>query len=123
MASSWVPCAQDLSCRSFTGKLGDVGSCGNKGQRQSHGSVVSCHPTRMALPSRLEAIANVFVKRTQQPATTKGASTMRLWGRPAMTWPIWLDAGRAGNASSALAIDHTGVPLATRTSNVGAVAS
>jgi hypothetical protein len=39
-------------------------------------------------------------------------------------WPTRLDAGRSGtDASLAHAIDHTGVPLATWTSIVGAVAS
>jgi hypothetical protein len=47
---------------------------------------------------------------------------MRLWGK--LTWLIWLDAGRLGtNARSALAIDHTGVPYATWTLIVGAMAS
>jgi hypothetical protein len=70
-------------------------------------------------------MTNFLVKRTQQPALTKGASQMRLWGKLAMTWPIRLDAGRLGtDASLALAIDRTGVlPLATWTSIVGAVAS
>ncbi len=37
-----------------------------------------------------------------------------------MTWPTRLDAGRLGtDASLALAIDHTGAPLATWTSIVG----
>jgi hypothetical protein len=50
---------------------------------------------------------------------------MRLWGKLAMMWPtIWLDAGRSGtHARLACAIDRTGVPLATWTSIVGAVAS
>jgi hypothetical protein len=51
---------------------------------------------------------------------------MRLWGKPAkpaMTWPIQLDAGKLGtNASLSLAVDCIGVPLATWTSIVGAVA-
>jgi hypothetical protein len=39
---------------------------------------------------------------------------MRLWGKPAMIWPTRLDAGRLGSdASLALAIDCTGVLLAT----------
>ncbi len=54
----------------------------------------------------------------------KGESPMRLWGKLAMTWPIQLDAGRLGtDASWALAINCTGVPLATRTSILGSVAS
>ncbi len=49
---------------------------------------------------------------------------MRLRGKLAITLPVWLDVGRLGtNASSALAIDCTGVPLATWTLIVGAVAS
>ncbi len=51
MASSWVQSVQGVSCRGFIGKLGDVGSCGRRGQRQSCGPVVSCQLTRMALPS------------------------------------------------------------------------
>ena len=51
-------------------------------------------------------MTNVFVKRTWQPTSKKGVSPMRLWGKLAMTWPIWLDASRLGtNASLALAID------------------
>jgi hypothetical protein len=69
-------------------------------------------------------MTDIFVKITQQPASTKGARPMRLWGKPAMIWPTWLDAGRSGtDASLALAIDRTGVSLATWTSIVGAVAS
>jgi hypothetical protein len=46
--------------------------------------------------------------------STKGVRPMRLWGKPGMMWPTWLDAGRLGtDASLALAIDHTGVPFAT----------
>jgi hypothetical protein len=123
-ASSWVPCAQGVSCRGFTGKLGDTGCCGRRGLRQSRGPVVSLQPTRMDLPYSSKAMTDVFVKRTWQPASTKRVTPMRLWGKLAMTWPIRLDAGRLGtNASSALAIDHTGVPLATWTSIEGAVAS
>ncbi len=70
------------------------------------------------------AMTNIFVKITQQPASTKGERPMRLWGKPAMMWPTRLDAGRLGtDASLALAIDCTGVPLARLTSIVGAVAS
>jgi hypothetical protein len=116
MASSWVSCVQGMSCCGSTDKLGDVGCCGRRGQHQSHGLVVSLQPTRVALPYLSNATANVFVKRTRQPASTKGVSPMRLWGKLAMTWPIWLDAGRPGtDASSALAIDCTGVLLATWT--------
>ncbi len=69
-------------------------------------------------------MTDVIVERTQQPASTKGESPMRLWGKPAMTWPIWLDAGRLDtDASLASAIDPTGVPLATWTSIVSAVVS
>ncbi len=78
------------------------------------GPVVSLHSTRMALSFSSNALTNVFVKIPQQPTSTKGASPMRLWGKPAMTWPSRLDAGRLGiNASSALVIDYTGVLLAT----------
>jgi hypothetical protein len=124
MASSWVPCAQGVSCCSSTDKLGDIGCCGRRGQRQSRCLVVSLQPTRMALPFSSNAMTNGFVKRTWQPAT-KGGSPMRLWGKLAMTWPtIWLDAGRSGtDARLARVIDRTGVPLATWTSIVGAVAS
>jgi hypothetical protein len=48
MASSLVPCVQDVSCGNFKGKLGAIGSCGRRGQCQSFGPV---QPTRMALPS------------------------------------------------------------------------
>jgi hypothetical protein len=124
MASSLVSCAQGVSCRGSTDKLGDVGCCGRRGQHQSWWPVVSLQPTRIALPFSSNAMTNVFVKRTQQPASTKGVSPMGLWGKPAVTWPIWLDAGRSGtNASLALAIDCTGVLLATWTSIVGSVAS
>jgi hypothetical protein len=124
MVSSWVSCAQGMSFCGSTDKLGDVGCCGRRGQRKSHGPVVSLQPTRIALLFSSNTVTNVFVKITQQLASTKGASLMRLWGKPATTWPIWLDAGRLGtNASLALAIDSTGVPFATWTSIVGAVAS
>ncbi len=124
MVSSRVLCEQGVSCRSFTGKLGDIGCCGRRGQRLSHGLLVSLQPTRMALLFSSKALTNIFVNRTWQPTSTKGASPMRLWGKLALMWPIWLDAGRSGtDASLALAIDCTGVPLATWTSILGAVAS
>jgi hypothetical protein len=49
---------------------------------------------------------------------------MRLWGKLAMMWPIWLDADRSGtDANLAFAIDYTGVPWATWFSILGTVAS
>jgi hypothetical protein len=124
MASSWESCAPGVSSRGSTDKLGDVGCCGRRGQRQSHGPVVSLQPIRIALSFTSNAMTNVFVKITQQPAFANGARPMRLWGKPAMMGPTRLDAGRSGtDASLALAIDCTGVPLATWTSIVGAVAS
>jgi hypothetical protein len=124
MASSWVACATGVSSRSSTDKLGDIGCCGRSSQHQSHGLVVSLQPISIALLLASKAMANVFVKITRQSASTKGASPMRLWGKPAMTWPTQLDAGKSGtDASLALAIDCKGVPLAPWTSIVGAVAS
>jgi hypothetical protein len=79
---------------------------------------------RIALLFASNTMTNVFVKITQQPVSTKGARPMRLWGKLAMMWPTQLDAGRLGtDASLAVTIDCTGVPLATWTSIVGAVAS
>ncbi len=86
--------------------------------------MVSLQPIRIALLVASNTMTNICVKITGQPASTKGVSPMRLWGKPGMMCPTWLDAGRSGtDASLALAIDLTGVPLATWTSIVGTVAS
>jgi hypothetical protein len=114
MASSWESCLPGASSHGSPAKLGDIGCCGRRGQRQSCGPVVSLQPIRIALSFASNAMINGFVKITQQPASTKGARPMRLWVKPAMMWPTWLDEGRTGTeASLALAIDQPGEPLAT----------
>jgi hypothetical protein len=124
MASSWVSCAQSVNSHGSTDKLGDVCYCGRRGRSQSRGLIVSLQPISIALSFISNAMTNVFVKITQQPASTKGASPMRLWGNLAMTWPTWLDADKLDtDESMALVINCTGVPLASWTSIVGAVAS
>ncbi len=64
MASSWVSCAQGVSCRGSTDKLGDVGCCGMRGQGQSHWPVVSLPLISIALSFPSNAMTNVFVKIT-----------------------------------------------------------
>ncbi len=123
MASIWVPYAQGPSWSCSWGKSGGGGTCGRRGQRQSLVLVDLCQPSRLTLPSQLNAMTAVLVKSTQS-ASTKGASQIRECGKPAMTWPFLLARGRAvTDASSPLAMECTGVLLATQTLIVGAVAS
>ncbi len=124
MASIWVPYAQGPSWSCSWGKSGGGGTCGRRGQRQSLGPVDLRQPSRMTLPSQSNAMTAVLVKSTRQPALTKGASPMRECGKPAMTWPFLLAGGKTvTDASSPLAMECTGVPLAMQTLIVGAVAS
>ena len=72
---------------------------GSLDQYENSVNVVAYLPTSMDLPSVFDGYDPGSVHqyfRTWQRASTKGASWMRLWGKPAMTWPIWLDAGRSG---------------------------
>ena len=74
----------------------------------------------MAFLSQSKAMTAVLVNSTQQPASTKGASPIREWRKPVMIWPFLLAGGRAvTDASSPLAMECTGVLLATRTPNCG----
>jgi hypothetical protein len=85
MALSWESCAAGTSSCCSPGTLGAVGCCGRRGQRQSHGLVVFLLLMRIALLFSSNAMTNICVKITQQPASTKGASSMRLWGKLGMT--------------------------------------
>ena len=122
--SIWVPYAQGPSWSCAFGKSGSGGTCTKRGQCQSLGPVVLRQPSRITLPSLLNAMTDVSVKSTRQPASTKGASPMRKCGKPAMMWPFLLAGGRAvTDASSPLVMEYTVVPFATGTPIVGAMAS
>ena len=87
--------AHGPSCIWAWGKSRGGGNCGRGGQRQSLGLVVLRQPSRMTSPSLSKAMTAVSVTSTRRPTSTKGASPMREWGKPAMTWPFELAGGRA----------------------------